>query len=91
MSDVRTIDIIELDGEVLYDTMDTAIADIEHNWKTIANDSSAHELISVTVEKDEIEIRYEIDGNPEDEEIQSREIYIPYKRRDFNILYKYKY
>ena len=89
MSDVRTIDIIELDGEVLYDTMDTAIADIKHNWKTIANDSSAYELISVTVEDDEIEVRYEIDGNPENDEIESREIYIPYKRRDFNILYKF--
>jgi hypothetical protein len=43
----------------------------------------------VTVEDDEIEVRYEIDGNPENDEIESREIYIPYKRRDFNILYKF--
>ena len=89
MSDVRTIDIIELDEEVLYDTMDTAIADIKHNWKAFVNDYSAYELISVIAEDDEIEIRYEVDGTPEDEEPEYRETYIPYKRRDFNITYKY--
>ena len=89
MSDVRTIDIIELDGEVLYDTIDTAIEDIKHNWKSFASDYSAYELISVIAGDDEIEIRYEVDGTPEDEEPEYRETYISYKRRDFNITYKF--
>ena len=67
MSDVRTVDIIEVDG-VLYDTLDTAIADIKHNWKNYVDDYHAYELIEVTLEDSEILVRYETDELEEDEE-----------------------
>lgn len=88
MSDVRTIDIIEIDG-VFYDTLDTAIADIEHNWKNYVDDYHAYELIEVTLENNEIRVRYETDELEEDEEPVRKEVYLPYKYQYLNITYKY--
>jgi hypothetical protein len=91
MSDVRTIDIIELDGEVLYDTLDTAIEDIKHNWKNYVDDYRATELIEVTLENSEILVRYETDESfdEDDEEPVRREVTIPYKYQYLNVTYKY--
>ena len=89
MSDLRTIDIVELDGEVLYDTMDTAILDIKRNWKDYVGDHNAYELIEVTQEDGEILVRYETDEVEEDEEPVRKEVTIPYKYQYLNITYKY--
>jgi hypothetical protein len=89
MSDLRTVDIVELDGEVLYDTMDTAIMDITRNWKDYVCDHNAYELIEVTQEDGEILVRYETDELEEDEEPVRREVTIPYKYQYLNITYKY--
>lgn len=89
MSDLRTIDIIEIDGEVLYDTMDTAIADITRNWKDYVGDHNAYELIEVTQEDSEILVRYETDEVEEDEEPVRKDFTIPYKYQNLNITYKY--
>jgi hypothetical protein len=88
MSDVRTVDIIEIDG-VLYDTLDTAIADITHNWKNYVDDYRADELIEVTLEDNEIRVRYETDEVEEDEEPVRKEVTIPYKYQYLNVTYKY--
>lgn len=91
MSDVRTIDIIELDGEVLFDSLDTAIEDIKHNWKNYVDDYRATELIEVTLENSEILVRYETDESfdEDDEEPVRRETTIPYKYEYLNVMYKY--
>ena len=91
MSDVRTIDIIELDGEVLFDSLDTAIEDIKHNWKNYVDDYRATELIEVTLENSEILVRYETDESfdEDDEEPVRRETTIPYKYEYLNVTYKY--
>jgi hypothetical protein len=91
MSDVRTVDIIELDGEVLYDTLDTAIADITSQWKNYVDDYRATELIEVTLEDSEILVRYETDESfdEDDEEPVRKEVTIPYKYQYLNITYKY--
>ncbi len=88
MSDLRTVDIVELDGEVLYDTMDTAIMDITRNWKDYVCDHNAYELIEVTQEDGEILVRYETDEVEEDEEPVRKEVTIPYKYQYLNITYK---
>jgi hypothetical protein len=88
MSDVRTIDIIEVDGEVLYDTIDTAIEDITNNWRDYANTSYLSNLVSVFVENDEIVVRYEIGTNYAGD-VEYAETFIPYTRKDFNITYKF--
>jgi len=89
VSDIRTVDIIELDGEVLYDSLDTAIADITRNWKDYVNDYHADELIEVTQEDGEILVRYETDEVEEDEEPVRKETTIPYKYQYLNVTYKY--
>ncbi len=88
MSDVRTIDIIELDGEVLYDTIDTAIEDITNNWRDYANTSYLSNLVSVFVENDEIVVRYEV-GTTYAGDVEYGETFIPFTRKDFNITYKF--
>jgi hypothetical protein len=88
MSDVRTVDIIEVDGEVLYDTIDTAIADITKNWRDFATTSYLFDLVSVFVENDEIVVRYE-SGTTYAGDVEYGETLIPFTRKDFNITYKY--
>jgi hypothetical protein len=89
VSDVRTIDIIELDGEVLYESLDTAIADITDNWKDYVDDYRAYELIEVTLEDCEILVRYEIDQVDDDDEPVRKETTIPYKYEYLRVTYKY--
>jgi hypothetical protein len=88
MSDVRTIDIIEVDGEVLYDTIDTAIEDITNNWRDFATTSYLSDLVSVFVENNEIVVRYEI-GTTYAGDVEYGETFIPFTRKDFNITYKF--